>query len=242
LGSQAGRLVLREFSDPGRPASLDPTQVRAQAAAYGVQLHPAVAHCLVGTARVALAGEPAAAARVVLAQDLDLLEVLEGQVTTAEQRLANLVGRTRFAVLTTTPGRSAVRAAGYAAAVGDLARWPSHRQAGRSAGLPPVVYASAGRRRDGPISREGSVELRRALLGLGVGLWRHDPPARAWATQLRARGKAKGVVATAWPTGPVGSRWRWSGTNSHTNPTAGGSRATTTAWSGRWAHRSGGRS
>jgi transposase len=60
-----------------------------------------------------------------------------------------------------------------------------------------VVYASAGRRRDGPISREGSVQLRRALLGLGVGLWRHDGPARAWAAQLRARGKAKGVVATA---------------------------------------------
>jgi transposase len=96
-----------------------------------------------------------------------------------------------------SPGWSAVRAAAYAAAVGDLACWPSHRQVYRAAGLPPVVYASAGRRRDGPISREGSVQLRRALLGLGVGLWRHDGPARAWATQLRARGKAKGVVATA---------------------------------------------
>jgi transposase len=104
LGSQVGRLVLREFSDPGRLAGLDPTQVCVQAAAYGVQLHPAVARCLVSTARVALVCEPAAAARVVLAQDLNVLEVLEGRVTAAEQRLADLVGRTRFAVLTTTPG------------------------------------------------------------------------------------------------------------------------------------------
>jgi transposase len=197
LGSKVGRLILAEFTDPGRLAGLDPAQVRAEAAAHGVQLHPAMAHCLVSTARVALTCEPVAAARVVLAQDLEVLKVLEAQVTAAEQHLAALVERTRFAVLTTTPGWSAVRAASYAAAVGDLARWPSHRQIYRAAGLPPVVYASAGRRRDGPISREGSVQLRRALLGLGVGLWRHDPPARAWAAQLRARGKAKGVIATA---------------------------------------------
>jgi transposase len=155
-----------------------------------------VAHCLVATAWVALASEQGAAARVVLAEDLKLLEALE-QVAMAEQRLGVLVARTPFAVLTTTPGWSTVRAAGYAAAVGDLARWPSHRQVYRASGLPPVVYASAGQRRDGAISREGSVALRRALLGLGVGLWRHDPSARAWAAQLRARGKAKGVIATA---------------------------------------------
>jgi transposase len=95
------------------------------------------------------------------------------------------------------PGWGTVRVAAYAAAVGDPARWPSARQVYRAAGLTPTVYASAGRRRDGGISREGSVALRRALLGLGVGLWRGDGAARASAAVLRARGKHGGVIACA---------------------------------------------
>ena len=43
------------------------------------------------------------------------------------------------------------------------------------------------------ISREGSVELRRALIDLGVGLWLNDPAAKVYGSQLRARGK-KGLV------------------------------------------------
>ena len=67
----------------------------------------------------------------------------------------------------------------------------------RASGLCPATYASAGRRHDGAISREGSVTLRRAVLSLGVGLWRLDPAARAYAASLRARGKPPGVIATA---------------------------------------------
>jgi hypothetical protein len=91
--------VLREFTDPGRLAGLDPAQVRAEAATHGVGLHTAVAHCLVSTARVALTSEQGAAARVVLAEDLKLLEAVDEQVSMAEQRLGVLVARTPFAVL-----------------------------------------------------------------------------------------------------------------------------------------------
>ena len=90
-----------------------------------------------------------------------------------------------------------LRAAGYGAAVGDPDRWPSARQIYRAAGLTPAQYESAGRRRDGRISREGSVELRRALLDLGVGLWHSEPAARASVTRLRERGKPGGIIATA---------------------------------------------
>ena len=100
-------------------------------------------------------------------------------------------------MLASVPGWGTVRVASYAAAVGELARWPSPRQLYRAAGLTPTVTESAGRRRDGAITREGSVALRRALLGLGVGLWRCDPPARAYAAGLRARGKHGGVIACA---------------------------------------------
>ena len=37
------------------------------------------------------------------------------------------------------------------------------------------------------------MELRRALIDLGLGLWLNDPAAKAYGSQLRARGK-KGLV------------------------------------------------
>ena len=60
-----------------------------------------------------------------------------------------------------------------------------------------MQYESAGRRRDGGISREGSVELRRALIDLGIGLWHSDQSARAYAAGLKARGKHGGIIACA---------------------------------------------
>ena len=60
-----------------------------------------------------------------------------------------------------------------------------------------MQYESAGKRRDGAISREGSVELRRALVDLGIGLWLNDPAAKTYGTGLRARGKKGGVIVCA---------------------------------------------
>jgi transposase len=95
-------------------------------------------------------------------------------------------------VLGSGPGWRVVRAATYGAAVGDPDRWPRARQLYRASGLCPATYASAGRRHDGAISREGSATLRRAVRSLGVGLWRLDPAARASAASVRARGKPPG--------------------------------------------------
>jgi hypothetical protein len=41
------------------------------------------------------------------------------------------------------------------------------------------------------------VELRRALIDLGIGLWLTEPAARRYAQQLRARGKKGGVIGCA---------------------------------------------
>jgi transposase len=108
-----------------------------------------------------------------------------------------LLPRTPFAVLTTVPGWATVRASAYGAAVGDPARWPGPKQIYRASGLSPTQYELAGKRRDGAISREGNVELRRALIDLGVGLWLNDPAAKTHAAGLRARGKKGGVIACA---------------------------------------------
>ncbi len=58
------------------------------------------------------------------------------------------------------------------------------------------MHESAGRRRDGEISREGSVTLRHALLELGQGLRHHEHAARIRATQLAAQGKHSMIIWT----------------------------------------------
>ena len=41
------------------------------------------------------------------------------------------------------------------------------------------------------------MQLRRALIDLGIGLWLTDPAARRYGAQLRARGKKGGVIGCA---------------------------------------------
>jgi transposase len=197
LGTRVGRLVAAEFPDPARLAALGASRFTRFAAVRGLRVRQEMAGRLVGAARDALATAQADAARQVLAADLALLTALDTQITAAEAELARLLPASPFASLTSVPGWGVVRAASYGAALGDPGRWPSPRQVYRAAGLSPAQYESAGRRRDGSISREGSVTLRRALIDLGVGLWRCDPPARAYAAALRARGKHGGIIACA---------------------------------------------
>jgi transposase len=102
-----------------------------------------------------------------------------------------------YATLTSVPGWGAVRVSNYAAALGDPDRWPGPRQIYRASGLSPMQYESAGKRRDGKISREGSVALRRALIDLGMGLWLSEPAAKAYAAELKSRGKHGGIIACA---------------------------------------------
>jgi transposase len=139
----------------------------------------------------------AAVARAVLAADLALLADLDTQIAAATVELARLVPLSPFATLTTVPGWGPVRVGHYGGALGDPSRFDNPRQVYRSAGLNPIQYESAGKRRDSVISREGSVELRRALIDLGLGLWLTDPAAKAHAADLKARGKKGGMIACA---------------------------------------------
>jgi transposase len=175
LGTRVGRLVAEHFADPGRLASLGATRFVRFARTRGLRVDRAVAERLVEAAAEALPTRDAVVARQVLAADLVLLEDLDAQVAAAEVELARLLPDSPFAPLTTVPGWGVVRAAGYGAAVGDPARWPGPRQLYRASGLSPMQYESARKRRDGAISREGSVQLRRALIELGLGLWLNDP-------------------------------------------------------------------
>jgi transposase len=197
LGTKVGRLVAQHFADPHRLAALGPARLVRFAAARGLQVRRPVAERLVAAARDALPMPGAAVARQVLAADWALLTDLDAQIDTADTQLGQLLPQTPFTPLLTVPGWGTVRASSYAAAVGDPARWPGARQLYRASGLSPMQYESAGKRRDGSISREGSVGLRRALIDLGIGLWLSDPAARRYGQTLRARGNTGGVIACA---------------------------------------------
>lgn len=197
LGTKIGRLVAVEFADPARLSALGVNRLIRFAAARDVQLRRPVAQRLVAVARDALPTRDSVVARRVLGADLGLLADLDSQITAAETELAALVPLSPFATLTSVPGWGVVRAANYGAALGDPNRWPGPRQIYRAAGLSPMQYESAGKRRDGTISREGSVALRRALIDLGIGLWLSEPAAKAYAAELKSRGKHGGIIGCA---------------------------------------------
>jgi transposase len=197
LGTKIGRLVAVEFADPARLCALGVKRLIRFAAVRDVELRRPVAERLLTAAADALPTRDAVVARRVLAADLGLLADLDTQIADAESELAALLPLTPYATLTSVPGWGVVRVANYAAALGDPGRWPGPRQIYRAAGLSPMQYESAGKRRDGAISREGSVALRRALIDLGIGLWLTEPAAKAYAAALKARGKHGGIIACA---------------------------------------------
>jgi transposase len=197
LGTKVGRLVATEFADPARLSALGVTRLIRFGAARGIQLRRPVAERLVSAARDALPTRDGAVARRVLATDLGLLADLNTQIEDAECELAALLPASPYATLSSVPGWGVVRISNYAAALGDPDRWPGPRQVYRASGLSPMQYESAGKRRDGRISREGSVALRRALIDLGIGLWLTEPSAKAYAAELKSRGKPGGIIGCA---------------------------------------------
>jgi len=197
LGTKIGRLVAAEFADPARLAALGVNRLIRFAAARDVQLRRPVAERLVRAAKDALPTRDAVVARRVLAADVSLLADLDSRIVDAEAELARLLPLSPFSTLTSVPGWGVVRASNYGAALGDPTRWPGPKQIYRASGLSPMQYESAGKRRDGSISREGSVALRRALIDLGIGLWLTEPAAKIYAHGLKDRGKPGGVIACA---------------------------------------------
>ena len=197
LATKIGRLIAAELADPARVRALGSSRLIRFARAREVGLRRELAEHLITAAREALPVADAAVARRVLAADVGLLADLDIQIAAAETELAALIPHSPFSTLISVPGWGIVRVANYAAALGDPTRWPGPKQIYRAAGLSPMQYESAGKRRDGTISREGSVALRRALIDLGMGLWLQDPAAKTYASGLKSRGKRGGIIACA---------------------------------------------
>ena len=192
LATRVGPVLLHELADPDRLHRLGVTGLQAFTLRRGVRLATAKAQVLHQAAADALrlpATERACRATVLVA-DLEVLDLLNAQVTQAEQRLAAVLPDTPAGVLLTLPGVAVVRASNYGAALGDPARFGNADQAYRASGLVPATYESAGRARHGQgISREGNADLRAAIIELGRGLAQRDPDFARYRTSLSGRMK-----------------------------------------------------
>jgi transposase len=166
----------------------------------GVVLRRPKAQQLLEAAKVALR-LPAAErgpVQALLAADVALLNAVDTEILRAEEALAAVLQATPAAVLTSLPGIGVVRASAYGAAIGDPERFPTAAAAYRASGLVPSEYSSAGRSRSGQhISREGSVELRSAIIELGRGLSGFDEDFAAYKRRLVGAGKRPAVAAVA---------------------------------------------
>jgi transposase len=200
LGARAGRIIVTDICDPDRVRRQGVVGLRRFLARRGVALSAPKATQIVEAARVALrlpAAERAAHGRV-LAADVTLLGTLEAEIVVAEATLADVLADTPAGVLTSLPGVAVVRASNYGAGIGEPSRFPNAAAAYRASGLVPALYESAKRSRPGQhISREGSVELRQAIIELGRGLAQHEPDFVAYRRRLLEAHKPTSVAAVA---------------------------------------------
>jgi transposase len=198
LESKTLRMLLATLADPARVAAMSPDEMVRHAAGHEVRMVRPKAAQVIAAAGAAVCvpeGQRATAARL-LAGDAARFDALLVELDACDRRLAEVLADTPAAVLTSIPGVGVLTASYYAAALGDAHRFASADAAYRHSGLAPTAYESAGRRSGKVrISKVGSVELRQAIIALGVGITLHHPDFAAYKRRLVDAGK-KPIVAT----------------------------------------------
>ncbi len=200
LETKAGQVIVRHICEPSRIRRLGVEGLRSYVAKRGCLMSRPTAAQVLAAARDALRLDDTehVAASAVLAADIVLLETVQTEVERAEEALGEILDQTPAGVLSSLPGIGVVRASNYGAALGDPHRFVNAAAAYRFSGLVPTDYESAGRRRPGQhISREGSVELREAIIELGRGLASHEPDFGAYKKMKLAEGKKPSVAGVA---------------------------------------------
>jgi len=99
--------------------------------------------------------------------------------------------RARARCLQTVPGIGPYAAMVILAELGEVSRFGSKRAPASYAGLTPVVRESAGKRKRGGITHQGSNTLRWIMLQVAQVAARYSPGARSYSAGLRARKPAQ---------------------------------------------------
>jgi transposase len=136
--------------------------------------------------------ELSAAGRVVVdtwLREVDHLDVELAAQTRELERMARADARARF--LQTVPGIGAYAAMVIVAELGDVERFQNKRALASYAGLTPMVRESAGKRKRGGITHQGSNTLRWIMLQVAQVAARCSPGARSYYAGLRARKPAQ---------------------------------------------------
>lgn len=198
LEAKTLRMLLATLPDPARVADMSVEELVRHAARHRVRmLRPKAAQVIAAAAEaMCVPDAQRIAAATLVAREITAFNALQDELAACDQRLEQLLPDTPAAVLTSIPGVGTLTASYYGAALGDPARFASADAAYRYSGLAPSSYESAGRRAATvKISKVGSVELRQAMIALGVGLSLHHPDFAAYKRRMIDAGK-KPIVAT----------------------------------------------
>jgi transposase len=194
------RMLLSTITGPGELATMDVERLVAHAATHGRRMLRPKARQVVTAARDALRlpdGQQSTA-QCLLAREIAVLEQLRDEIRYCDEQLAVILPSTPAGVLASVPGVGVATASYYGAALGDPWRFSNADAAYRYSGLSPSSYDSAGRRRAKvEISRQGAVELRRAMITLGTSMGLSHPDFVTYRRRLLASGKKPMVVAVA---------------------------------------------
>jgi transposase len=132
------------------------------------------------------------AGRMVVDTWLREVDHLDREIAAQTRELEDMAaGDMRARWLQTVPGIGPYGAMVILAEVGDVARFSNKQALASYAGLVPVVRESAGKRRRGGITHQGSNTLRWILLQVAQVATRHSPAVSDWYSQLHRRKPAQ---------------------------------------------------
>lgn len=133
-----------------------------------------------------------AAGRMVVDTWLREVDHLDNEIATQSRELERLAAAdARARCLLSVPGIGAYAAMVILAELGDVARFQSKQALASYAGLVPIVRESAGKRKRGGITHQGSNTLRWIMLQVAQVATRHSPAVRGWYGELRQRKPAQ---------------------------------------------------
>jgi transposase len=148
----------------------------------------------------------ASESRWILDRHLEAVELLDGQIAAAEQRLEQgTVDDWLVGFLQGFNGVGLVTACTLRAEIGEFDRFRSGKQLSRFCGLTPRNASSGLRQADAGLIKAGNAQLRATLMQVSHQLIRRDRRWHAFAIRQLNAGKKKCVVVAA-----VANRWiRW---------------------------------
>ena len=134
----------------------------------------------------------------ILKQKLKAYEWHTQNIKAYEEEIERIFIQTSGVLLLTVPGIGLATAAEIYCEMGDLSHFPSASQLIKKAGTNPVIKQSGpDEGYHGRISKQGNVNLRRAIYTAGRSLAVHNLALKPFYTRLKERGKKSGKIYIA---------------------------------------------